>query len=164
MERQVIYAYHFELFHAYPFVVISAIATYVMIAMMCSPKHGEKHRNRIAHPVAPSQHYLYGFDSLRGLAALFVAAGRLWFFTYYATFPAQLAVPQLGFAAKAVPKFVMLSGFLIYRSVLNINSLAELRIYFWRRFFRIYPAYLVSVILIVCIGQMQKTQGNYGSF
>ncbi|EFL89544.1 putative acyltransferase 3 [Ahrensia sp. R2A130] len=153
---------------AYPVAVGSAIATYTLLIAMCWPRwmafgtgrkwHGASVRAFIAHPVKPTQHYLPGFDFMRGFAAMLVAAGHLWHFNYYATYPAQLTVPQLGYAAKGVPMFVMLSGFLIYRSVLGIKNISSLKTYFWRRLFRIYPAYLVSVALTVFMGQLDGSR------
>jgi peptidoglycan/LPS O-acetylase OafA/YrhL len=47
-----------------------------------------------------------------------------------------------------------LSGFLIYRSgLLAVGSIAQLRAYIIRRFFRIYPVYFLGIVLSLLMGQ-----------
>jgi peptidoglycan/LPS O-acetylase OafA/YrhL len=70
----------------------------------------------------------------------------------------QFKLAFLAYDAKAVPMFAVLSGFLIYRSVLTIKSLDELRAYVVRRFFRIYPTYLLSVVLCLITAQYVADQ------
>ncbi len=55
---------------------------------------------------------------------------------------------------KAVPIFVMLSGFLIFRAVKNVQTVDDLGRYIQRRFLRIYPVYLFTLLLGYGVGQM----------
>jgi peptidoglycan/LPS O-acetylase OafA/YrhL len=79
--------------------------------------------------------------------------GHCWYFGYPAFNSTQPIFPPIAFAHKAVPMFAALSGFLIYRSVLAINSIDSLREYAWRRFFRIYPVYAFGILVALCFGQ-----------
>jgi peptidoglycan/LPS O-acetylase OafA/YrhL len=116
------------------------------------PGAGQALRNRLIPP-APHQQYLQAFDTFRGFAALLVAIGHCWWASYPVFARTQFTFGFLAYDAKAVPMFAVLSGFLIYRSVLTIKSLDDLRAYVVRRFFRIYPTYLLSVVLCVITAQ-----------
>lgn len=154
-----------DLFAAYPIAAVSALLSYSLFLLFLLPGRGAGFREKIAHPIPATQQYLTGFDSLRGIAASFVALAHLWWFPYPATRAIQLDISSLAYVGnKAVPMFVMLSGFLIYRSVRNIDSVEKIRSYVYRRFFRIFPLYLASVIGIVMIGQMESRIADYGSF
>jgi peptidoglycan/LPS O-acetylase OafA/YrhL len=107
-----------------------------------------------AHPIPPHQQYLRGFDSLRGVAAAMVAIGHCWWATYPIFAASQLAAPWLEYSAKWVSIFAVLSGFLIYRSgLLAIKSVSNLREYLVRRFFRVYPVYLLGIVMCLLLGQ-----------
>lgn len=109
-------------------------------------------RSRIEHIFAPTtspnRTHLAALDTLRGLAATYVAVGHAWYFTYPVFYKAQIAVNWVAYGAKAVPVFCALSGFLIYRSVVRIETKQDLKRYAIARFFRIYPLYFISVLLI----------------
>jgi len=77
---------------------------------------------------------------------------------WYAANPIFNATQQswmhfLAYGSKAVPMFVCLSGYLIFRSVCRLHDLAGLKGYCVRRFLRIYPAYFLSVVLCILLGQ-----------
>lgn len=151
-----------SVFSAYPFATASALLTYILCACLLLPGVGPVVRALFSHPIPPTQKFLAPFDTLRGFAALLVAVGHLWYFAYPITAPIQLKLPWIAYGAKAVPMFAMLSGFLIYRSVRNIDSIEKVREYLYRRFFRIYPLYTVSVLGMLLVGQTQTTRDDYG--
>jgi peptidoglycan/LPS O-acetylase OafA/YrhL len=77
------------------------------------------------------------------------------YFTWPVFSETQYSAPVWGYLlgqAKAVPRFTVLSGFLIYRAVLAIGSLEGLRIYIIRRIFRIYPVYVLGIALSLGFG------------
>ena len=101
----------------------------------------------------------FGADVLRGVAILLVvsfhAFGAVWY--YYPTWLGWLrdfsTLPNrwymwlypmtLGWAG--VPLFFVISGFCIHYSYLRSSNFAVGE-FFWRRFWRIYPAYIVALI------------------
>lgn len=91
------------------------------------------------------------FDSLRGIAALAVVCSHI------ASFGGVLdegdaARPFVGQFAVAVPIFLLISGFLLYRPFvaarIRRDELPSVKAYGWRRFLRITPAYWVALVLI----------------
>jgi peptidoglycan/LPS O-acetylase OafA/YrhL len=91
------------------------------------------------------------FDSLRALAALAVVCSHI------ASFGGVLhegdaARPFVGQFAVAVPIFLLISGFLLYRPFaaarIRRDELPSIRAYGWRRFLRVVPAYWVALVLI----------------
>jgi peptidoglycan/LPS O-acetylase OafA/YrhL len=146
---------------AYPIATASTAALYVVLLALAIPRSRRILAPWLVHPTAPTQQYLQAFDTFRGFAAAFVALGHCWWASYPVFASTQSTVPFLAYGAKAVPEFAVLSGFLIYRSVLLIKSLEDLRTYTIRRFFRIYPVYLLSVIL--CLASGQYLTGEYFS-
>jgi len=139
---------------AYPIATISAVAFYALVLALLLPVSRARLLPLLGHPVPPHQTYQLGFDALRGLAAAYVALAHCWYFTYPLFDSTRNALaPWLPYGIKAVAIFCALSGFLIYRAVLSINSIEGLRAYVARRAFRIYPVYLVSVVLGVAFGQ-----------
>jgi peptidoglycan/LPS O-acetylase OafA/YrhL len=86
-------------------------------------------------------------DSLRGLLALWVATTHSWQWLRPVTQPLVDYLPLVARGTHAVPMFCMLSAMLIYRSLQRELSTEALRQYFVRRFLRIYPLYLLTVIL-----------------
>jgi peptidoglycan/LPS O-acetylase OafA/YrhL len=131
----------------------SSLAFYAVLLVLALPWGRRVLGPRLAHPIPPSQHYLQSFDAIRGFAAGLVAIGHCWWATYPLFAKTQYAVPFLAYDSKAVPMFAVLSGFLIYRSVAGISSLDGLRSYAIRRFFRIYPVYVLGVLLSAVFGQ-----------
>ena len=144
---------------AYPIATLSSLAVYALLIALVIPKYRRVIEPLLVHPVAPHQQYLQAFDCFRGFAAALVALGHCWWATHPIFHSTQLAVPFLAYGAKAVPIFAVLSGFLIYRSVLSVRTLETLREYIIRRFFRIYPVYLLSVVL--CLVTLQYVPKQY---
>jgi len=144
---------------AHPIATLSSAALYLFLLALAIPETRRIVAPWFSHPIPPHQQYLRGFDTLRGLAAAFVALGHCWWMTYPVFASTQLVVPVLAYASKGVPIFAALSGFLIYRSVVSISSLARLREYAIRRMFRIYPIYLLGVLLCLLTGQYLEPQG-----
>lgn len=139
---------------AYPFATISSVAFYAMLLSMAIPQLRHRLASVFAHPIPPNQTYQLGFDTLRGFAAIYVAFGHCWWATYPIFAATQHAAPFVAYNTKAVPIFAVLSGFLIYRSgVSAVTSIDRLRAYIVRRFFRIYPVYLLGVALCLLMGQ-----------
>jgi len=138
---------------AYPIATISSLAFYAVMVALAVPSSRGVIGPWLVHPVAPHQQYLQAFDTFRGFAAILVAIGHCWWASYPVFARTQFEIGFLAYDSKAVPIFAVLSGFLIYRSVLTIKSLDDLRSYVVRRFFRIYPVYLLSVVLCLICGQ-----------
>ncbi len=132
---------------AFPIATASSAGFYILLLALAVPASRRLLTPYISHPVKPSQQYLLAFDTYRGFAALLVAASHCWYFTTPVFSQTQFVIPWLAVGFKAVPMFAVLSGFLIYRSVLGIDSIQGLRAYTLRRFFRIYPVYAVGVLL-----------------
>jgi peptidoglycan/LPS O-acetylase OafA/YrhL len=139
---------------AYPFATVSSIAFYLLVLAIVLPSTRVATVPFFIHPIPPHQRYLFGFDTLRGFAAALVAMGHCWWATYPVFAATQLKAEFLAYGAKGVPIFAVLSGFLIYRSVIgSVSSIERLRAYAIRRFFRIYPVYAMSVVLCLLTGQ-----------
>ena len=137
----------------YPIATASSAVFYTFLVLLAFAPTRAFLAPFFVHPVPPHQKYLQGFDTIRGFAACLVALGHCSWATYPVFADTQMIIPIIGFAVKAVPIFAVLSGFLIYRSARSIASLADLRAYVVRRFFRIYPVYLAAVLACFVIGQ-----------
>jgi peptidoglycan/LPS O-acetylase OafA/YrhL len=108
-------------------------------------------------PALPSTHaYSGALDSYRGIAASLVAIAHMVFWCYPVFWLSLHRLPYLiSYGGnKAVPVFVMLSGFLIFRSVRKVASLQDLRDYARRRFLRIFPLYFVTALVGLAVGQV----------
>jgi len=92
-----------------------------------------------------SPQYLPCLDAYRGLASLLVAIFHTWQWSRPAFDGFAEVAPLITAGDKAVPMFVTLSGLLIYRSLINLNSIEKVKIYIYRRFSRIYPVYFATV-------------------
>jgi peptidoglycan/LPS O-acetylase OafA/YrhL len=92
-------------------------------------------------------------DAFRGLAALWVALFHSWQWTepYFTIDGIGARIIHTG--NKAVPIFVMLSGFLIWRSVTTISDKAGFVRYIRNRFLRIYPLYAVVICATLFAGR-----------
>jgi peptidoglycan/LPS O-acetylase OafA/YrhL len=143
-----------NLLTAYPVATVSSLAFYALLIAMAMPRLRPHVASLFAHPIPPNQTYQLGFDTLRGFAAIYVAFGHCWWATYPIFAKTQYAAPFVAYNTKAVPIFAVLSGFLIYRSCVSaVTSIENLRAYIIRRFFRIYPVYLLGVALCLLMGQ-----------
>ncbi|OQA34728.1 MAG: Acyltransferase family protein [Betaproteobacteria bacterium ADurb.Bin341] len=142
---------------AYPIATISTLAFYLLLLSLAIPRLRAMIGPLFVHPIPPHQEYLRGFDTLRGFAASFVAIGHCYWVSNF-VFGSIKTPSVIAFATKGVPMFAMLSGFLIFRSTLAIASISDLRAYAVRRFFRIYPVYLLGVVLCLLLGQYVGSQ------
>lgn len=105
-------------------------------------------------PLPSTKQHLLPLDSIRGLAALWVAMlhGWLWTLPIFAPVKEDLEFVTVGYYG--VPVFAVLSGLLIYRSLRNLRDLNHLRSYFLRRLLRVFPLYLaVSAVFLVLFPQ-----------
>ena len=110
--------------------------------------------NLVMPAPASNQRYLAPLDALRGFAALWIALGHTLQFPQPVFDASKSVLPFIAIANNAVPIFCMLSGFLIYRSVVRITAGEDLRKYLISRIFRIFPAYVTTVIACIAIGQL----------
>lgn len=92
-------------------------------------------------------------DAFRGAAALLVVCAHYVQWSAPVFDATQDWAGFIKWGSKAVPIFVTLSGFLIYRSVTRISDTQDLQLYAIRRLLRVYPLYLLTVILGVLVGQ-----------
>jgi peptidoglycan/LPS O-acetylase OafA/YrhL len=102
--------------------------------------------------LAKGRAHLGGFDSIRGLAAAYVALSHCWYWTYPVFAPTQITAPMLAYGMKAVPIFAGLSGFLIYLSAKKIQNGDDLKYYAFSRILRIFPVYLASFFIAAALG------------
>lgn len=94
---------------------------------------------------------LYGLDHLRALAIILV-----FFFHYYIVSGGQPEwLPNVAsFGWTGVDLFFVLSGFLISSQLfqqIKQGQIISFKIFFLKRFFRIVPAFLVTVVIYFCI-------------
>ena len=91
------------------------------------------------------------FDSLRAIAALMVVCSHIGSFGGV-LHEGDALRPYVGQFAVAVPIFLLISGFLLYRSFaaarIRRQELPSVKAYGWRRVLRIVPAYWVALVLI----------------
>jgi peptidoglycan/LPS O-acetylase OafA/YrhL len=143
-----------------PFAAASAFLFYAIAVMSIFSKSVRRRLGvHFAPPLTPGRPHFAPLDTLRGFAATFVALGHAWYFTYPVFAETQLTFAWVQYGAKAVPMFCVLSGFLIYRSVIRIETNTDLTGYATARFFRVYPLYLVSSLLAFAIGQVNLDNG-----
>ncbi len=91
------------------------------------------------------------FDSLRAIAALMVISSHIASFGGVATEGGTVR-PYTGAFAVAVPIFLLISGFLLYRPFaaarMRGKPMPSVKAYGWRRFLRVVPAYWVALTVI----------------
>jgi len=151
----------FDVMSLQSFAAGSAVLFYLLAAaVFFLPVAKSRYETWFAPPLSPDRTHFAALDSMRGLAAIYVAMAHAWYFTYPYFKQSQLAVNWLAYGAKAVPVFCVLSGFLIYRSVIRVATTAELKGYALSRFFRIYPLYLASVMLVIFFNQTNPDIAN----
>lgn len=104
-----------------------------------------------------SRTHIPELDGVRGLAALMVV---VWHFVGVGLFASPDAVPHLigqimMFGRSGVDLFFVLSGFLITGILLdNGGRPAALISFYTRRFFRIWPAYLLLIAMVVAVAKL----------
>ena len=94
---------------------------------------------------------LTGVDGVRAVAMLMVFAFHVWEFSGH---PGYLAGSlrfgeMIGRFALGVDLFIVLSGFCLYWPIANTNKPFDVKKYFQRRFWRIAPAYYMSILLML---------------
>ena len=141
---------------------ILAIAFYAAILVVALSARSRHWVNRyLSMPRPSNQRHLASLDALRGLAALTVAAFHGW---QWPGAPPHTMPAFIENGTKAVPVFVALSGFLIYRAVLPVDSGAQLRRYLRNRFFRIFPLYAASVVALAALGSLGGSENRMTEF
>jgi peptidoglycan/LPS O-acetylase OafA/YrhL len=141
---------------------IPAVAFYAAIlAVALSSRVRDWVERYLSMPRPSNQRHLASLDALRGLAALLVAAFHGW---QWPGAPPHTVPAFIENGTKAVPVFVALSGFLIYRAVLAVESGAQLRRYLRNRFFRIFPLYAASVVALAALGCLGDSESKLTEF
>jgi len=91
------------------------------------------------------------FDSLRAIAALMVISSHIASFGGVAAEGGTVR-PYTGGFAVAVPIFLLISGFLLYRPFaaarMRGNPMPSIKAYGWRRVLRVVPAYWVALTVV----------------
>jgi peptidoglycan/LPS O-acetylase OafA/YrhL len=138
-----------------PVASISAAVFYsALLALVVSPWLRNRILPLLALPEPSTKQSFAALDSFRGLAALLVAVTHLWQWPYPIFASTGVGWTRiLSYGSKAVPMFVILSGFLIYRSVKGVTRREDLERYAVRRFLRVYPVYLITVLVAIFVGQ-----------
>lgn len=113
-------------------------------------------------PKPSNQPIIEPFDSIRGLSALWVALFHSWQWLYPYNNPGfRFAITH---GEQAVSLFVVLSGFLIFRSIKLIGSFDDLFKYFKRRWLRIYPLYFFCLLIILFGGYVRVEELPWHQF
>ena len=143
----------FDLIAALPIASALAVVFYgLVVAFVFLPGFQARADSWLSMPTPSTKESISPLDSLPGLAALMIAVFHTWQWSAPMYTPLYDLLPFLSRGAKAVPIFVALSGFLIYRSLLRVRHLEQLRRYALRRFLRIYPAYAVTLLAALAVG------------
>lgn len=132
----------------------SAAAFYLFVLALVIPAFRRWAGTALSLPHPSNQPEIAALDAYRGGAASLVVMAHIWVFSqpiFNATQQQWWHFLAVG-GNKAVPMFVMLSGFLIYRAVRNIGTSDDLSRYVRRRFLRIYPVYLFTLLLGYGVG------------
>lgn len=150
-----------ELKRLSPVVFWGAVGFYALLPLLAIP---QVRRTFVAlfSPATPvSQSLIKPLDALRGFAALGIACFHTWVWLrpYYDSVGESL--PFIKQAYKSVPVFVVLSGFLIYRSIRNLERLEDLRYYVKRRILRIYPLYIASVLVYFALADVRPAPASW---
>lgn len=141
----------------------SAGAFYLFLLSLLIPAVRALAGEILSLPYPSTKQEIAALDVYRGGAASLVTMAHIWVFSqpiFNATQQQWWHFLAVG-GNKAVPIFVMLSGFLIFRAVKNIQSADDLSRYIQRRFLRIYPVYLFTLLLGYGVGQMAFDLPNF---
>ena len=130
-----------------PFIIGSAFCFYLFGLLFIFPAFRSKAYALLQMPIPSTHSYLKALDSFRGLAALWVAAFHIWQWPAPAFDEVLRYAKFIKYGNKAVPIFVILSGFFIYRSLKKAIDLEDIRRYTIRRILRIFPLYFFTVIV-----------------
>jgi peptidoglycan/LPS O-acetylase OafA/YrhL len=143
-------------FSHFPAATLSGLLFYgVLLAALLNRGAREWLVSRFVTPLPSTHAYSGALDAYRGIAATLVVLGHMAHWCYPVFKQILDSAPHLIWKGgnKAVPVFVILSGFLIYRSVRKLASMQDFRDYLHRRFLRIYPLYLVTAVAGIVVGQ-----------
>lgn len=152
-----------ETLQALPFLTASALLAYLSLTLyLLSSRFKNWFNNAFAPPISSSGLDLPAFDVLRGLAALWVASFHYWQWNQPFFNELQWPLDIFTNGAKAVGVFVIMSGFLVYQTLLY-RPLDEtgLKNYFLRRAVRILPLYWASLLLIYVFGLIPSHTWNW---
>lgn len=143
--------------------ISSSLFYLFVLFIVFSPKIRKYSGELFSQPSPSIRIHNAALDSLRGIAAAAVVMAHIWNFCrpIFDTIQAQYLRCLCTVGNKAVVVFVILSGFLIYRSCKRLDSIDDLKFYLKRRFYRIYPVYLFTVLLGVVVGQMSFHWPNF---
>lgn len=130
-----------------PFIIASAFCFYLFALLFIFPAFRTKAYALLQMPTPSTHSYLRSLDSFRGFAALWVALFHIWQWTTPAFDGVLRYAKFIKYGNKAVPVFVILSGFFIYRSLKKAIDLEDLRRYAIRRILRIFPLYFFTVVV-----------------
>jgi peptidoglycan/LPS O-acetylase OafA/YrhL len=146
-----------------PFTLVSAVLFYVACLCLIFPA---ARRFVVVNfdLVPPSSGWNRpALDTIRGFAALYVAAFHIWQWPAPFNNMAGDLFPVIKNGNKGVPIFAALSGLLIYRSLIYLTdrnatrSIDDLRRYFIRRLLRVYPLFLATAVVATLLGQMRHS-------
>jgi peptidoglycan/LPS O-acetylase OafA/YrhL len=141
-----------DVFNRIPFATCSAALFYfITLLLIASSRLRQRAYELIEIPTPSTNEFLLPLDSFRGFAALWVSLFHFWQWSVPAFQPAIDLIPAMQVGMLGVPIFGVLSGFLIYRSVRKIDSAEHIKSYAIRRFLRVYPLYLFTVVAMVII-------------
>lgn len=141
----------------------SAATFYLFLLALMIPAVRARAGLILSLPYPSTKQEIAALDAYRGGAASLVTMAHIWVFPQ----PIFNATQQqwwhfLAVAGnKAVPIFVMLSGFLIFRAVKNIRTMDDMGRYVQRRFLRIYPVYLFTLLLGYGVSQSTFDLPNF---
>lgn len=132
-----------------------SLVFFIFIAVIIVSKPLRKKFVTLYRPIKPSStSSIYLFDGLRGIAAVWIVCFHTWqWLRPYNNSMEELQLIRHGHFA--VPVFVILSGYLVYRSINDrLNTFDDFFKYIKRRFFRIYPLYFASIIFSAFMGYL----------
>ncbi|MFI5361729.1 MAG: acyltransferase family protein [Elusimicrobiota bacterium] len=122
-----------------------------LLLLLVCPGLREPFTRIFSLPKPSNQAVIKPFDALRGFSALWVAI------SHFGSVLGPLGVfastsTLISNGNKAVPIFVAMSAFLIFRTVAKIDSWRDWGAYFKRRWLRIYPLYFAILVAILLCG------------
>jgi peptidoglycan/LPS O-acetylase OafA/YrhL len=140
---------------------LGAVGFYAFLPLLLIPKI-RREFVRLFSPAQPvSQTQIKPLDALRGLAAIGIASFHTWVWLRPYFDSVADSLPLIKQSYKSVPVFVVLSGFLIYRSIREFSQLEDLRYYVKRRVLRIYPLYIVSVLVYFALADVRPAPASW---
>ncbi len=140
-----------------PLMTVLAILFYVAIVMLVFKPFRSALTKNIHLPRPASGVYISNLEIVRAFAIIHVVSVHCWQWIQPYNDSILNIIPLLATTIQSVPIFCALSGFLITMSLkMNVRDLPSLRQYFIRRFLRIYPLYLVVVLVAFLLGQTQS--------